>query len=246
MKVIVNADDFGISLGTNYGIIEAHKNGIVSSTTMMMNQAATDSAMELLKKYRSLGVGIHFCLTKGKPLVEGLLSLVDDKGNFRKDYETIMNADKEEVKMELRAQFDKFLSYGEMPTHIDSHHHVHTAPVVMEVVEEIAKEYNLPVRTVKGYGLGTRELVEEVRTNDRFGNFYGDDLTAESLINILGENKDGEILEIMCHPAFLDEIIFYGSSYNTSRINEYRILTSSEIKNYIEKHKIELVSYKDI
>ncbi len=250
MKLIINADDFGISLGTNYGIVEAFKNGCVSSTTMMMNQSGTEEAMKLLKENRDLGVGIHFVLSKGEPLVKGHKSIVTDDGTFTKDYKKLMVADENEIEKEFRAQYEKFLSFGEKPTHIDSHHHVHVVPTVKRVVEKLAREYNLPVRTVTSM-METYDsfLEEDIRTNDGFvGSFFGEDMSVEKLIGFIeDEYKSGKkVVEVMCHPSFIDPEIFYGSSYNTARINEYKILTSEKLKNYIKDNNIELVTFKEL
>ncbi len=250
MKLIINADDFGISLGTNYGIVEAYKNGCVSSTTMMMNQSGTEEAMKLLKENRGLGVGIHFVLSKGEPLVKGHKSIVNEDGIFIKDYKKLMVADEDEIEREFRAQFERFLSFGEKPTHIDSHHHVHAVPPVKRVVEKLAREHDLPVRTVsQNMKLYDSFLEKDIKTNDGFvGSFFGDNMTVEKLIEYIeSEYKAGrEVVEVMCHPSFIDPEIFYGSSYNTARINEYKILTSEKLKNYIKDNNIELVTFREL
>ena len=244
MKLIVNADDFGISIGTNYGILEAHKNGIVSSTTLMVNMPACGHAIELAKSNPTLGVGIHFNLTKGKPMTT-IDSLTSTSGEFFKNYKNVALAKEEDIEKELRAQLEKFLSYGIEPSHFDSHHHVHLLPNVMNVVERLAKEYNKPIRKAWYQDLNGREFSKETRGNDAFGDFFGDDITIETLKNII-KNAKGEVLEIMCHPSFLDPEIYHGSSYNLGRINEYSILTSKEMKDFIKQHNIELINFKQI
>ena len=66
--LIVNADDFGLSKGQNYGIIEACRNGVVTSTTALVNGAAIDHAAQLSRSTPELAVGMHFVLTLGEPL----------------------------------------------------------------------------------------------------------------------------------------------------------------------------------
>ena len=77
--VIINADDFGYSQGINLGIIEAHKNGILSSTTMMANMPGFEHGVELAKNNPKLGIGVHLNLTCGKPLLDNVPSLTDYK-----------------------------------------------------------------------------------------------------------------------------------------------------------------------
>ena len=68
MKLIINADDFGYSNGVNYGIIDAFKNGILTSTTCLTNMPGFNHAIQLAKENPNLGIGIHLTLTCGKPL----------------------------------------------------------------------------------------------------------------------------------------------------------------------------------
>ena len=84
IKLIVNADDFGLTEGTNYGIIDGHINGLVNSTTMMMNMPGTEHAVRLAKEYNLLGVGVHLVLTAGEPLLGDVPSLVGSDGSFHK------------------------------------------------------------------------------------------------------------------------------------------------------------------
>lgn len=244
MKLIVNADDFGISLGTNYGILEAHKNGIVSSTTLMVNMKTCEHAVNLAKMAPALGVGIHFNLTKGFPLTNPK-TLLAPNGEFFKDYKNITLAPEKEIETELRAQLQKFLSFGIEPSHFDSHHHIHLLPNVMNVVEKLAKEFEKPVRKAWYNDLNTRNFTLEIKGNDDFGDFFGEDVTVDTLIDII-KNSKGEVLEIMCHPAFLDPEIYRESSYNLGRINEYSILTSKKIKDFIKNNNIEIINFKQI
>ena len=84
IQLIVNADDFGLTEGTNYGIIDGHINGLVNSTTMMMNMPGTEHAVHLAKEYKTLGVGVHLVLTAGEPLLKNVPSLVGADGLFHK------------------------------------------------------------------------------------------------------------------------------------------------------------------
>ena len=128
--LIVNADDFGLSKGQNYGIVEACRHGVVTSTTAMVNGDAIEHAAELSRALPELGVGMHFVLTLGMPLTpmpgltrEGQLGKwiwqMAEQGTLPLD----------EITRELDCQFNRFVDlFGREPTHIDSHHHVHMIP----------------------------------------------------------------------------------------------------------------------
>lgn len=91
-KWIINADDFGYSKGVNYGIIEAHQQGIVTSATLMANMPGATHAAALAKDKPNLGVGVHLVLTIGKPLTEDVPSLIDKNGHFLRYNELVNNA----------------------------------------------------------------------------------------------------------------------------------------------------------
>ncbi|GIW99750.1 MAG: chitooligosaccharide deacetylase [Pirellulaceae bacterium] len=151
--VIVNADDFGMNRSANYGIVECHLAGAVSSTTMVANGDAFDEAVKLAAAHPSLAVGLHFNLTWGKPVApaSSVRALLDSRGNFL-DRRTLMlrsmfhRSLSQEIRTELRAQYSRIRDAGISPTHVDSHQHVHGSPVIFSVVAEFCLENNLPVR----------------------------------------------------------------------------------------------------
>lgn len=245
MRLIVNADDFGISKAVTLGILEAHNEGVITSTTMMCNMPDASFGAELSKKYPELGVGIHFVLTAGFPLAEGVNSLVDETGRFHKMDKIKELATSEDIRKEFRCQMDKFLSFGIKPTHIDSHHHVHGISKVLEVVREFALEYDIPVRAL---GEVCENYLKGIATTDGFtGGFYGEsEVNPESFINTIEKNKNFGSFEIMCHPGYLDEEILQKSSYAIPRTKELTTLTSDIVKNYMKENEIQLINFNDI
>ncbi|MDR6997654.1 putative glycoside hydrolase/deacetylase ChbG (UPF0249 family) [Neobacillus niacini] len=141
IKWIVNADDFGYSRAVNYGILDSHLLGIVNSTTMMMNMPGVEHAVEIAKRFPSLGVGIHLVLTCGKPLVGDVSTLVGNQGNFK----SLSSIDFDKLSLqELEREWTEQI--GLEPTHMDSHHHVHTRKELLPIVQKLANRYELPVR----------------------------------------------------------------------------------------------------
>jgi|SRR5690625_350263 len=245
-KIIVNADDFGYSKGVNLGIIEAHQEGIVSSTTLMTNMPGVEHAVELARKNEQLGVGIHFVLDCGSPVNSNVPSLVDENGRFLKSDQLIKSAKPEEIKMELTSQIEKFFSFKRTPTHIDSHHHIHRHKKVFSVVRELAEKYQLPIRRMSAKSDASLNY-EGLKTVDYFNDdFYGDELDVNSLKTILRKTKKYSTVEIMTHPAFIDDPILIGSSYNIQRVKELGILTDLEIKRYSRENNLTMATYKDI
>ncbi|MFD2443834.1 chitin disaccharide deacetylase [Bacillus sp. CGMCC 1.16607] len=224
ITLIVNADDFGLSHGVNYGILDSHLYGIVNSATMMMNAPGTDHAIKLAKKYPSLKVGIHLVLTCGKPLLQDVPSLVDQNGNFNSlsTLTSRLDISLDELEREWTAQIEKFLVSGLSLTHIDSHHHVHTLEEFLPVVQKLANKYKIPVRT---NGSNRMENVESFSDLCLF-DFYGDGVTNDFFNKLLERIEDGKKVEVMCHPAYMDNYLLRSSSYTFNRLRELEILTT--------------------
>ncbi len=242
----MNADDFGLSKGVNLGIIKAFRYGVVTSTTVMMNMDEVEQALSLLKDNPLLRLGIHLVLTAGRPVCPDVPSLTDERGYFRKQSELMAHAKGSDIKKELECQVEKLLSYGIAPTHIDGHHHVQTHPEVLHIVVELAQSLNIPVRLyredVQRFGLHGK-----VRYAGCFSDrFYGDDVTVETVLNILDASCGCDVVEIMCHPAYVDEKLMKSSKYNVQRSRELSVLTDPALKRALKTRGIELISYADI
>jgi len=236
--LIVNADDFGLSKGVNYGIIDAHVNGIVTSTTLMVNMPAAKHASSLAKKYPSLGVGVHFNLTAGKPIHLNVPSLVNDKGYFHSKKDVLNKANVIEIEKELRAQINEFFTLGLSPSHIDTHHNLHGTEPVSSIVKVLGEEYQLPIRRLY-------KNDPSINTLEFCSKFHDDNASYETLLDIF-EIASMTPLEMMCHPGFVDQQLLNHSSYSIQRIKELDILTDSLTITAIQKARIQLRSYKDL
>lgn len=234
MKIVFNADDFGLSKGVSDGIVESYVNGVVTSTTIMVNAPFYHYAVELAKKHPGLSVGIHLVGTFGYPLRDDVPTLIDNNGKFKRvDENNPLNVDVEEIYKEWCTQIDTVLK--DLPlTHFDSHHHIHLHPELSAVVERLSKKYNLPYRSRRN-GPAQVLLTES---------FYKEDATLETLINIFESHV--EAYDIMTHPAYLDDVLCDNSSYTSYRETELDILTSDTLKKVIKDKNIQICSYKSI
>lgn len=160
MPIIVNADDFGMSASVNQGILESFRQGWISSATLMANMPGFGEAVAMAESHglrRCLGV--HLNLTDGMPLTEtirGESRLCGNDGRFRaraRDLFRLNAAETRAVAEELKAQVAACRSVGIEPTHLDSHHHVHTSWAVAGVVMRLARDLGVPfVRTAHNAG----------------------------------------------------------------------------------------------
>lgn len=245
MKLIINADDFGLTNAVTYGIYEATVNGVVTSTTLMVNTSASELAANLIQEHPNLNVGLHFNLSLGKPL-SNCPSLTDKFNNFIKP--NILGNDEkyneEDIYLELTAQYNKFIKLvGRRPTHIDSHLYVHEKfPKVFRQVIKFSEDYKLPVRAFenKYFVKAIFEKNFKVLKGETFSTLI------EKFKRLISENINYEIVELMVHPGFIDNELLNISSYNQLRNLENQVLQSKEAKEFLKHNNIELISFNDI
>ena len=169
-QLIFNADDFGMTNGVNAGIIRGHREGVLTSATLMANGLAFDDAVANAIANPKLGVGCHLVLVGGKSVSPPaqIPSLADPQGNLP-DSLTMFAArvtagriKAEDIERELRAQIQKIRASGIVPTHLDTHKHTHAHPRVMEVVGKVAQEFEItkirrPIENLRDSWQSTRE-----------------------------------------------------------------------------------------
>ena len=265
-QLVVNADDFGFTPDVNEGIVEAHRGGILTATTLMANGAAFDDAVALARATPTLDVGCHLVLVGGDSLLTGkpypltvahLVAAI--AGREIRVYE------------ELAAQVRRILGAGIAATHLDTHKHTHLAPPVLDAVARVAAEFgirwvrrpfDLPLNTLKGTvprlkrmtsgGLGfLRRRFHRVleahgcRTTDHFAGFQitGRFRTRE-LVELLGILPGGTT-ELMVHPGRCREALRLARTrLKESRELELEALLAPETRLALERNGIELVNYR--
>lgn len=248
--LIVNADDFGLSKGQNYGILEACRRGVVTSTTALINGEAIDHAAQLSRDVPELGVGMHFVLTLGMPLSampgltrDGLLG----KWIWEQAEQNALPLD--EITRELDCQFNRFVDlFGRKPTHIDSHHHVHMIPAIFPIVAGFAERKGVAMRVDReGQALHGLSLSAAPSTDGFSSAFYGEEISEALFLKVLDDSAaQGETsLEVMAHPAFVDNTV-RKSAYCWPRLAELDVLTSPSLKYAIAERGYRLGTFGDL
>src|SRR5690606_15856147 len=151
--LIINADDFGLNRAATDAIVECHRAGTVTSTTLMANTPDCTRAAQLSAALTSLGVGLHFNLTWGEPLAgaDRVPTLVDARGHLlARDALArrllLRKVAARDVAEELRAQWAHLRGLGLHPSHVDSHQHVHGFPLVFSAVADMCRAERIPMR----------------------------------------------------------------------------------------------------
>jgi predicted glycoside hydrolase/deacetylase ChbG (UPF0249 family) len=253
-QLIINADDFGFTCDVNAGIVEAHRQGVLTSTTLMANGEAFDDAVRLAKETPSLDIGCHLVLVQGRSLVTG-------QEFPQKLSQIYLSLAKGQVHVydELRAQIEKILAAGIQPTHLDSHKHTHIVPSVFRTVIRLAEEFGIPfVRLpldetvpfsyvpcaiLSRYYRGLARKAN-VRLTDHFVGFrLTGKLTEETFAAALSRLAEGTT-EFMCHPGQLGpELQKAATRLKQSRVRELEALTSPRIRELMAAEGVHLATF---
>ncbi|HEV2695888.1 MAG TPA: hopanoid biosynthesis-associated protein HpnK [Verrucomicrobiae bacterium] len=150
-RLIVNADDFGLSAAVNTTVIRAHREGILTSASLMVNEPGFAEAVTLAKENPRLGVGLHLTLLMGHSALppEKIPGLVNARGEFSNRPVGVgmgyffRRGLREQLRAEIHAQFKKFHATGLPLDHLNGHLHLHLHPVVFKILMEDAEKLGI-------------------------------------------------------------------------------------------------------
>jgi predicted glycoside hydrolase/deacetylase ChbG (UPF0249 family) len=195
-QLIVNADDFGYTPGVSRGILKAHHDGIVTSTSVLVNMPGAAEDIQLaLKDAPRLGLGVHLNLTAGYPVSApaSVPDLVQSDGRFRPKADIIgmlPTIDVEQVQLEFQAQLNRFAEItGQAPDHLDSHHHIgYLNPPLAALMIQLARELGVPLRSPLPFSsAGFNQSVSFLR--EIIGNLLSD-AYIEEMVTLLNSYTD--------------------------------------------------------
>jgi predicted glycoside hydrolase/deacetylase ChbG (UPF0249 family) len=228
-RLIVNADDFGLSPETNRGIITAHEQGIVTSASLMVRTSAAAEAADYARRNPRLGVGLHLDLGEW----------AFRAGEWVPLYHVVSVEDAAAVHAEVEQQLAAFrVLLGRDPTHLDSHQHVHRREPVRDALVTLGRRLGVPVR----------HFTPAVRY---CGDFYGQDgegnsfphlVTPGALVGILERLGQG-VTELCCHPGFDPGL---DTTYVAERAAEVAALCDPLMRAAVDRFEVELVSFREL
>lgn len=251
MKLIINGDDFGITHACNLAIIDCFHQGVMTSASMMTNMPYAKEAAQLWKENPQLSVGLHLNLTVGYPLCKNIKTLLKEDGTFNKKIlnATAKEVNKEEIWIECSAQMQKFIELtGRKPDHINSHHGIEAIPGGADVLQNLAKQYDLPIRqlthvtNLASFEYTTNYIIPLKRFSitppqdpkEIIALFSNEDIQSDNYYEWLG------------HPGYIDWDLIQLSSLTTGRCADANCFCSPIIKDWIKENNIELISYLDL
>ena len=201
IRLIINADDYGMSPLFNRGILELAQKNIISSLTVMIKRDFID--VTELKNMQNISLGLHLELQ------------ADDTPE------------------EMESQIKSFtVKLGCLPSHLDSHHHLHLTKQNLPRVIKIAKKYNLPIRS---YLSANRKMIKAagIKTSDGFIGWHPERI---GILEDDFQKLSVSVAELACHPGYYDKNST--SSYNLRREQELTFLKSAKFKAMVKKFKI--------
>ncbi len=269
IRLVVNADDLGLHPRIDEGIFRAHREGIVTSASLLVAGRTAPKAVRAATE-AGLSLGAHLCvtshLTPSAP--PSKVRWLAPGGRFRKDWSEFAAAwvagliPAEEVELELSVQVERAREQGATIDHLDVHQHVHLLPGLARIVEALALRLSLPLRwpselprptwlrrpsqLAKTAVLSTLGLVRPPRGARRVkavGVFDSGGLTEARLIKLLGRLGDGD-WELMCHPGLAPGTVPEDPDWRYDWEAELAALCSPRVRELIRRREITLVSYR--
>jgi len=288
-KLIVNADDFGLTTGVNRGILESHSGGIVTSATLMATGTQFDDAVTAAQSAPNLSIGCHVVLVDGTPvsppdMVDTLLAI--RSAEPRKFYSSLSafaaramlgGFDQNQLVTEITAQIRKIQAAGLQVTHLDSHKHSHIFPDILTAMLRAARICGVrairnpfvPVKAMNARQFkGKRNLWKRYGQVRMLHSFSGQFLqrtkragllTPDGVVGVVETGTvDASLLretlttlpegtwELVCHPGYSDpDLLTSGTRLLDSRDEELRLLTSPDLRQFLEEQKFSVVGYRE-
>ncbi|MFN2636146.1 MAG: carbohydrate deacetylase [Gemmatimonadaceae bacterium] len=268
-RLIINADDLGLSPGVTTGIFQAAEAGTVTAASMITNLEGFDDAVARAPFPPNISVGVHLNLTTGRALTPAKSLTRARTGEFFGAAPLLLQAtmgriDPADVEEECGAQIDRLTAAGIVPSHVDSHRHVHAHPVLLAPAVRAARARGVKLirRPVERITLRTGEIGPYLKSSALaaswriaargadFGStdhFFGLSLQGSAsfetrLIYLLRSLPAGTS-ELMVHPGHVDAALRLHDGYLWERERELRALLSTRVKAAIAGSSVQLVSF---
>ena len=253
MKLIIRADDYGVTNGVTAGILEGFRDGVVTCTGFMTNLSSSPYAAQMMREYSFASFGEDVNLCAGRPVSDpsDIPHMVDENGIFLSSHQKHAALQKgieplpyHEVRLEVENQLKRFIELtGRKPAYLNGH--AFRSPNFSRALEEVASQYEVPCMdsVIKEYDLKGFE-----------GSWYKMPMDSSQIeldpesyfIDHFEELLSRDISFVVCHPGYVDWDLMNISSFNTVRMRDLQMVTSKKIRRLIEQYHVELISVQDL
>lgn len=243
-NVIINADDFGLTDGICYGILDAYLKHSISAFSFIVNGDSAELGAELIRHYDISDAGVHLNVTFGKPLSDPdeIPSLIDETKCFNKRLSfPAMNFNEDELIKEFDKQIERFVELtGRQPSHINIHHKFDFLSQYSKLRNHLITKYQLPMRFEVYHDGYTYPKFEKVEM------FMNDEFTIETCQDFIEHDLHSPYVEIPVHVGFPDATLMRISSLNLGRMKDLEIVNSKEFKDALKNKGYEMITWKDL
>lgn len=275
MRLVVNADDFGLTEGVNRAVIRAHTEGVVTATSLLAVGRAFDHAVAAVRDHPSLDVGAHLAIVgEDPPLLSTaeVPTLVDGRGRFPSTYRTVVlraaagRLDPEDVRREMTAQLERIRQAGIEVSHLDTHQHTHLWPTVGAVVCALAVDAEIPwvrlptSRSAGPVGVVVRRLSRRLAIRLTESGVSHTDLYAgldeagrldherfvRALASMAAERPEEGLAEVNTHPGEGGDPDLDRFAWAYHWEDELRMLTDPGTRDRLARHGIDLTSFAEL
>ena len=280
-QLILNADDFGRHHLINKAVVRGVEKGMLRSATAMVMGEAFEEAVQIAKDHPQLGVGIHFTLVNGTPVlpVKEIPSLVDPAtGRFYDNHGIFVKrflsgkVRLNDVRRECEAQLARFLSYGIVPTHGDSHQHMHVLPGIIDIVLDILQRKGINRLRIPAIPVslastrfsnlgeqvgrsGLHVLAERARKKavargfivpEHFGGIVaGEAVDTSALRTLLLHLKEGTT-EIMMHPGTDNKVLIPATEWDHDFQAESAAILDLNLQQLAMEEHVRLINFTQL
>ena len=271
-RLVVTADDFGLSPEVNEAVLAASRGGILTAASLMVGAPAWEDAVAMARAEPGLKVGLHLTLVHGLPVLPAseIPDLVDGSGRLRTDMASVGAAIffsrrvRSQAQAECRAQFERFAGTGLAFDHVNGHNHFHIHPSVAEITARLAREFGVPAVRVPFQpwrGLPAAQAwtalvmapwtaaarrrfeAEGLRTNDELHGLFETGAMDEAAWLRVAGRLGGGVAEVYCHPATASAGVLSEQMPGYRHSDELAALLSPRVRNALEAAGVRRMSF---
>ncbi|TPW21477.1 MAG: phosphatase/phosphotransferase [Elusimicrobia bacterium] len=273
-RLVVTADDFGLSPEVNAAVAEGRRKGVLTAASLMVGAPAAAAAVALAKADPGLKVGLHLVLCHGVPTLppEAIPALVGHDGRLREDLPALgaaiffSSAARRQAEAEARAQFEAFAATGLAFDHVNGHNHFHIHPTLAGIVARLAREFRVPAVRVPAQPWAGLPLAQAgmaavmapwtalarrrfeaagLKTNDAlFGLFETGAMDEAAWLRVAQRLPEG-LSEVYCHPATATLGVLAREMPGYRHADELAALLSPRVREALERSGARLSAFAE-
>lgn len=273
-KLVITADDFGLSPEVNAAVVVAQRSGILTAASLMVGAPAWKEAVALAQAAPGLKVGLHLCLVHAQPVLapERIPDLVDAQGRLRTDMAAVgasiffLPRVRAQAEAECRAQFERFAGTGLAFDHVNGHNHFHTHPSVAAITARLAIEHRVPAVRVPSQpwrGMPWSQILTAavmapwtalarwrfiaagLAVNDELhGLFETGGMDEAAWLRVAGRLGEG-VAEVYCHPATATKGLLAAEMPGYRHADELAALLSPRVREALDRAGVRRMAFAE-